>query len=61
MRGRDASPERIREPWGQRTPYAAREAWPERVDVHLAAQTQRQVTSAQTGLEENAVQALVTP
>jgi anaerobic selenocysteine-containing dehydrogenase len=29
------SPRRIREPWGDRTPYAAGEKWPERVDTHL--------------------------
>ncbi len=27
---------RIRDPWGERTPYGAGERWPERVDVHLA-------------------------
>lgn len=30
--GRD----RIAEPWGERTPYAAGETWPSRVDTHLA-------------------------
>jgi ferredoxin-nitrate reductase len=28
-------PDRIAEPWGERTPYAAGAAWPVRVDVHL--------------------------
>lgn len=36
MRVPDDSPRRIREPWGERTPYAAGEAWPVRVDRHLA-------------------------
>src|SRR3954447_15540664 len=29
-------PERIRDPWGSRTPYAAGATWPRRVDVMLA-------------------------
>ena len=28
--------DRIAEPWGERTPYAPGEAWPTRVDTHLA-------------------------
>jgi anaerobic selenocysteine-containing dehydrogenase len=36
MRVHDSSPERIRQPWGERTPYAAGEEWPVRVDAHLA-------------------------
>ena len=28
--------DRIAEPWGTRTPYAAGETWPTRVDMHLA-------------------------
>src|SRR4051794_32296135 len=28
--------DRIAEPWGARTPYGLGDAWPERVDVHLA-------------------------
>jgi anaerobic selenocysteine-containing dehydrogenase len=27
---------RIENPWGERTPYARGEAWPERIDMHLA-------------------------
>src|SRR5919199_5860328 len=27
--------DRIADPWGARTPFAAGEAWPERVDTHL--------------------------
>jgi anaerobic selenocysteine-containing dehydrogenase len=30
------SPDRIARPWGERTPYAAGEDWPTRVDSHLA-------------------------
>jgi ferredoxin-nitrate reductase len=30
------SPARIRDPWGERTPYGPGEEWPARVDVHLA-------------------------
>ncbi|HEX2894384.1 MAG TPA: nitrate reductase [Marmoricola sp.] len=36
MRIPEDSPARIREPWGERTPYAAGEDWPVRVDLHLA-------------------------
>src|SRR3954452_1115829 len=36
MRVPDNSPGRIREPWGERTPYAAGEPWPVRVDQYLA-------------------------
>jgi anaerobic selenocysteine-containing dehydrogenase len=36
MRVPEDSPARIREPWGERTPYAAGEEWPVRVDLHLA-------------------------
>ena len=32
----DEVPDRIANPWGERTPYAAGEAWPQRVDLHLA-------------------------
>src|SRR2546423_1781435 len=32
-----STPARIRDPWGARTPYAAGEPWPVRVDVHLEA------------------------
>ena len=28
--------DRIARPWGDRTPYAADESWPVRVDTHLA-------------------------
>ncbi|MGB3895198.1 MAG: hypothetical protein WA942_13220 [Mycolicibacter sinensis] len=28
--------DRIAEPWGARTPYAAGQQWPERVDTELA-------------------------
>ena len=35
MRVPEDSPARIREPWGDRTPYAAGEEWPVRVDTHL--------------------------
>src|SRR4051812_21745935 len=37
MRVPENSPARIKEPWGERTPYAAGEEWPARVDVQLAA------------------------
>src|SRR4051794_15635087 len=37
MRVPENSPARISEPWGERTPYAAGEPWPVRVDVQLAA------------------------
>ena len=30
----DEVPDRIADPWGTRTPYAAGETWPERVDLH---------------------------
>src|SRR4051794_18753824 len=36
MRVPENSPARISEPWGERTPYAAGEPWPVRVDVQLA-------------------------
>ena len=36
MRAPDDSPRRIREPWGERTPYAAGAEWPVRVDLQLA-------------------------
>jgi anaerobic selenocysteine-containing dehydrogenase len=29
-------PDRIANPWGERTPFGAGEAWPQRVDMHLA-------------------------
>src|SRR5215210_2426892 len=29
-------PDRIAEPWGERTPYGPGEPWPARVDMHLA-------------------------
>lgn len=29
-------PDRIGDPWGERTPYAQGDAWPVRVDVQLA-------------------------
>jgi hypothetical protein len=32
--GRDAA-DRVAHPWGERTPYAAGEPWPTRVDMHL--------------------------
>ena len=32
-----ASPERIADPWGARTPYGCGERWPVREDAHLAA------------------------
>ncbi|MFK8906177.1 molybdopterin oxidoreductase family protein [Streptomyces sp. YS-3] len=32
----DASVDRIARPWGSRTPYGRHEAWPTRVDTHLA-------------------------
>ena len=35
MRTSGDSPQRIREPWGERTPYGAGEKWPARVDTHL--------------------------
>src|SRR3954452_24474373 len=35
MRVPDNSPGRIAEPWGLRTPYAAGEPWPVRVDAYL--------------------------
>lgn len=35
MAVRPEAPERIREPWGERTPYGAGQPWPERVDRHL--------------------------
>src|SRR3954451_11025187 len=34
-RGAASGPDRIRDPWGDRTPYGAGEAWPERVDACL--------------------------
>ncbi|MGY2873861.1 anaerobic selenocysteine-containing dehydrogenase [Marmoricola sp. URHA0025 HA25] len=36
MRAPAGSPERIARPWGERTPYAAGEEWPVRVDSQLA-------------------------
>src|SRR5215213_3282094 len=32
----DRQSARIADPWGERTPFGAGEAWPERVDFHLA-------------------------
>jgi len=31
-----SAPQRISNPWGERTPYAAGDEWPERVDIQLA-------------------------
>src|SRR4051812_23484284 len=28
--------DRIKDPWGERTPYAPGDSWPKRVDLHLA-------------------------
>jgi anaerobic selenocysteine-containing dehydrogenase len=36
MRAPGTGPRRIKEPWGERTPYGPGETWPERVDVQLA-------------------------
>jgi anaerobic selenocysteine-containing dehydrogenase len=43
-----ASPERIADPWGARTPYGRGEAWPAREDAHLAdgARPERWVATA---------------
>ncbi|MEU0751345.1 molybdopterin-dependent oxidoreductase, partial [Streptomyces albogriseolus] len=32
----DSSPDRIANPWGERTPYAPGDPWPVRTDLHLA-------------------------
>ncbi|MFF5292043.1 molybdopterin oxidoreductase family protein [Paractinoplanes globisporus] len=38
--------DRIRDPWGERTPYAAGERWPVRVDAYTVKQPERWVRSA---------------
>ncbi len=38
--------DRIAEPWGERTPYARGERWPERVDVNVKADAERWFGSA---------------
>ena len=55
--------DRIAEPWGTRTPYAAGEDWPTRVDQHLQdgvdeADVERW---ANAELKETAAQVMVTP
>jgi anaerobic selenocysteine-containing dehydrogenase len=41
-----ATPERIANPWGERTPYARGEEWPVRADQHLVAEPDRWVPTA---------------